>query len=99
MTWFLILLLVGGLLALAWFRLSAGPSAGLAGAAAIIVIWSGAAWPVITLYALAAVLLAAAAFRPLRRGLVSNRLLGRVKSVLTPISVTGGEVVAGGAAG
>src|SRR5690625_2789986 len=93
MTWFLILLLAGGLLALAWFRLSAGLSAGLAGAAAIVVIWGGAAWPVITLYVLAAALLAAAAFRPLRRVLVSNRLLGWFKWVLPPISDTEREAL------
>lgn len=96
MTWFLILLLAGGLLALAWFRLSAGLSAGLAGAAAIVVIWGGAAWPVITLYVLAAALLAAAAFRPLRRVLVSNRLLGWFKSVLPPISDTEREALDAG---
>jgi len=96
MTWLLIIALLVGLLALAWFRAPSWLAALLATAALAGTIWLGAAWPAITLYAISVVALAVVAVRPLRRTLVSDRLFGWFKSVLPPISDTEREALDAG---
>jgi acyl-CoA dehydrogenase len=96
MTWLLILALLIGLLALAWFRTPAWLAALLAFAALAGTIWYAAAWPAITLYAIAAVALTVVAIRPLRRMLISDRLFGWFKSVLPAISDTEREALDAG---
>jgi len=96
MTWLLIIALLVGLLALAWFRSPSWLAALLAVAALAATIWTGQSWPVITLYAVATVGLGLVALRPLRRLLVSDRLFGWFKSVLPPISDTEREALDAG---
>lgn len=92
----LLLLLLIGLPALAWFRAPAWLAALLALAGLALSLTQAAAWPVLTLYVLAALSLLVVAIRPLRRALLSNRLLGWFKSVLPPISATEREALDAG---
>jgi len=96
MTWLLIIALITGLLALAWFRSPAWLAALLAIAALAGTVGQSASWPVISLYAIAAAALTIVAIRPLRRVLVSDRLFGWFKSVLPPISDTEREALDAG---
>ncbi|QKK02182.1 MAG: acyl-CoA dehydrogenase [Pseudomonadota bacterium] len=96
MTWLLIIALIVGLLALAWYRSPSWLAALLAIAALTGIIWLASPWPVITLYAIATVGLTVVAITPLRRALLSNRLFGWFKSVLPPISDTEREALDAG---